>query len=185
MHTTDLIARCGRPAAALALALGGLAAGTAHAQDRIYRCGNEYTNNAAVARERGCRQIEGGNVTIVQGTRPNGGSASPPANPADGARTVAAPSAPATVRSDAAASEQRARDADARAILEGELRRAQQRQAELRKEYNDGEPEKLGPETRNYQKYLDRVADLKAQLIRNENDIAGLQREIARIPGGR
>jgi hypothetical protein len=184
MHTTDLIVRYGRPLAVLALALGGLAAGTASAQDRIYRCGNEYTNNAALAKDRGCKLMEGGNVTVVQGVRPNGGTAAPSANPAEGARTVTAPSA-AAVRSEPAVSDQRARDADARAILDGELRRAQQRQAELRREYNDGEPEKLGPETRNYQKYLDRVADLKAQLIRNENDIAGIQREIARIPGGR
>ncbi|HRM94958.1 MAG TPA: hypothetical protein PLO08_15270, partial [Alicycliphilus sp.] len=42
----------------------------AWAQDRIYRCGNEYTNNAAQAKERGCKLVEGGNVTVVEGTRP-------------------------------------------------------------------------------------------------------------------
>ena len=42
----------------------------AWAQDRIYRCGNEYTNNAQQAKERGCKLVEGGNVTVVQGTRP-------------------------------------------------------------------------------------------------------------------
>jgi len=35
------------------------------AQDRIYRCGNEYTNDATLAQERGCRRVEGGNVTVL------------------------------------------------------------------------------------------------------------------------
>ena len=80
-------------------------------------------------------------------------------------------------------SDQKARDADARLILEAELKKAEARQAELQKEWNNGEPERRGDE-RNYQKYLDRQAELKAALARNENDIAGLRRELARLPGG-
>lgn len=37
----------------------------AGAWHRIYRCGNEYTNNATQAKERGCRLVEGGNVTVL------------------------------------------------------------------------------------------------------------------------
>jgi hypothetical protein len=77
--------------------------------------------------------------------------------------------------------EQRARDADARYILDSELKKAEGRRAELQREYNNGEPEKLGPETRNHQKYLDRVAELKAAIARNEADIAGIQRELSRL----
>jgi hypothetical protein len=80
--------------------------------------------------------------------------------------------------------DQRSRDSDARAILEGELRRTQARQADLQKEYNNGEPEKQGLETRNHQKYLDRVADLKAGITRNEEDIAGIRRELGRLSNG-
>jgi hypothetical protein len=78
------------------------------------------------------------------------------------------------------AEEQRARDSNARAILEAELKKAEARQAELVKEYNNGEPEKMGPEHRNYQKYLDRVAELKASIARTESDIAGIKRELGR-----
>ena len=74
------------------------------------------------------------------------------------------------------------RTRDARFVLESELKKAEVRQAELLKEYNNGEPEKLGPETRNHQKYLDRVAELKANLARNESDIAGIRRELGRVP---
>lgn len=136
------------------------------AQDRIYRCGNEYTNNASVAKQRGCKTVEGGNVTIIQGTRPQAGSpGSTRAGPAPRVDT----------------NEQRARDADSRAILEAELRRAETRQAELVKEYNSGEPEKIGPEHRNHQKYLDRVSQLESSIARGENDIASLRRELSRL----
>jgi hypothetical protein len=47
-------------------------------------------------------------------------------------------------------------------------------------EYNNGEPEKMGNESRNHQKYLDRVAELKASIARNESDIAGIRRELGR-----
>ena len=76
---------------------------------------------------------------------------------------------------------QRARDTDSRRILEAELRREEERLAELRKEYNNGEPERMGNE-RNYQKYLDRVADLKSGIARKEGDIAAIKRELAKLP---
>jgi hypothetical protein len=147
------------------------------AQDRIYRCaGNEYTNNANEAATRGCKLVEGGNLTVV---------AAPKARaPATGDVRVAAAStsstnvSPAPSRIDTA--EQRSRDSDSRAILESELKKVEAKQAELLKEYNNGEPEKRGDEMRNNQKYLDRVADMKAQIARNDSDIAGIKREIGR-----
>jgi hypothetical protein len=70
-------------------------------------------------------------------------------------------------------------------VLETELKKAEERQAQLLKEYNNGEPEKQGSEARNYQKYLDRVAEMKAEITRNESDIAGIRREIGRLPATR
>ena len=148
----------------------------APAQTRIFRCGNTYTNNAAEAQAKGCKPLDGGNVTVVEGTKVNNTKA---AAPASGVRVASAPQSSASQRIDADG--QRARDADARAILESELKKAEARQAELLKEYNNGEPDKLGPEARNYQKYLDRVAELKANIARNENDIAGIKRELGRF----
>jgi hypothetical protein len=153
------------------------AAASVSAQGQIFRCpGNVYTNSAAEANARGCKALEGGNVTVVQGTRVTGAAASGVANV----------SAPAASREAARVNsgEQKARDSDARAILEAELKKAEAQKAELVKEYNNGEPEKLGPETRNHQKYLDRVAELKASIERTENDIKGLQRELGRSNGG-
>jgi hypothetical protein len=147
------------------------------AQDRIFRCANnEYTNNATDAEKRGCKAIEGGNVTVVQGTRVNGTGGAAAAAP--GVKVANAPQAGQRVDS----AEPKARDADSRAILESELKKAESRQAELVKEYNNGEPDKRGDEARNYQKYLDRVAELKAGISRNENDMAGIKRELGRLP---
>jgi hypothetical protein len=149
----------------------GLQAQTA----RIFRCGNTYTNDAAEAQAKSCKPIEGGNITIVEGTRVNPVKATPGASAPQASAGGALPGQ----RVDP--NDQRARDSDARMILETELRKAEARHAELLKEYNNGEPEKLGPETRNYQKYLDRVAELKASIARNDADMAGIRRELSRL----
>ena len=154
-------------------ALGGLHM-QASAQERVWRCGNEYTNNATLAQQRGCKIMEGGNVTVVQGTRPVASAASS----SGGAAAARSPAGSPRVEG----ADQRARDGEARSVLESELKKAQDRQAQLLKEYNNGEPEKQGSEAKNYQKYLDRVAEMKAEIARNQSDIDGIQREIGRLP---
>ena len=78
--------------------------------------------------------------------------------------------------------DQRARDSDARAILESELRKAEARHAELVKEYNGGQPERNALDLRNPQRYMERTAELKASVARSESDIAGIKRELSRLP---
>ena len=76
---------------------------------------------------------------------------------------------------------QRQRDSDARRILDIELRREEDKLVALRRDFNNGEPERRGDE-RNYQRYLDRVADMKAGILRSESDIAALKRELGKLP---
>ncbi|MET3182570.1 hypothetical protein SAMN05518845_105244 [Variovorax sp. YR750] len=163
--------------ASLIFLAGSLIALPALAQERVWRCGNEYTNNATIAQQKGCKIMEGGNVTVVQGTRASGGG-SASSSSSGGSSAARSPAGSPRVEG----VDQRARDGEARSVLEAELKKAEARQAELQKEYNNGEPEKQGSEGRNYQKYLDRVAEMKAELARNESDIAGIRREIARLP---
>ena len=142
----------------------------------VYRCpGNPvlYTDtlSAKEAKDKGCRTLEGAPITVVQGVRPRAGAPVPP--PKD----AAARSSDERV----APTEQRARDGDSRRILEGELKREEERLAAMQKEYNNGEPERQGDE-RNYQKYLDRVAEMKASIARKEADIAAIKRELAKLP---
>lgn len=162
----------------ITLLLMAATAPAAWAQDRIYRCGNEYTNNAQQAKERGCKLVEGGNVTVVQGARPAGAAA--PAAPAAGGGTAPSASPPSAPR--VTSNDQKARDSDARAILESELRKAEARHADLVKEYNGGAPERNALDLRNPQRYIERTAELKTNITRSESDIAGIKREIARLP---
>ena len=141
----------------------------------VYRCpGNPvlYTDtlSAKEARDKGCRTLEGAPITVVQGARPRSGTPVPAK--ADGARSV---------EERVNSNEQRARDSDSRRILQEELKREEDRLAALQKEYNNGEPDRQGDE-RNYQKYLDRVADMKAAIARKENDIAAIRRELGKLP---
>jgi hypothetical protein len=153
-----------------------LAAGPARAQtNTVFRCPGPpvlYTDalSAEEARARGCRTIEGAPITVIQGVRPRPAAAGSPK--AGGA------SAAAESRVDP--SEQRQRDSDARRILETELRREEVKLAALKLEFNNGEPERRGNES-NYQKYLDRVAQLKAGINRSESDIASLKRELDKL----
>ena len=154
-----------------------LLAASSHAQDgRIFRCGNSYTNDAAEAKSKGCKLVDGGYVTVVEGTKVQRTSTAAPHN----SQVKMASASPSSSGTRVDSADQKARDSDARLILESELKKAEARQAELLKEYNNGEPDKQGAEGRNYQKYLDRVAELKANITRNENDIAGIRRELGR-----
>ena len=145
------------------------------AQGAIYRCGNEYTNTVPESQKSQCKLVEGGNLTVVQGFKP------PVAAAAQPVRVAAATQSGTRIDS----AEQKGRDSDARLILESELKKAEARQSELMREYNNGEPEKRGDEARNFQKYADRVAELKAGLARNESDIAGIRRELGRLPASK
>ena len=166
--------RCRLPVLALALA-GALALPAARAQDPkpVYRCPGPpvlYTDaiSAAEAREKGCRTIEGAPVTVVQVPR-----ARPTApGAASAARNGESKVDPAS---------QRSRDSDARRILADELKREEDRLAAMQAEYRGGEPERRGDE-RNYARYLERVAEMKAAIQRKEADIAAIRREMAKLP---
>ncbi len=152
------------------------------AQDRMYRCDNNYyTNTLTDPKALNCKVVEGGNVTVVQGTRPQGGNGA--AAPGAPVRVATAPQSGTQPGQRVDAGDQRVRDSDSKLILESELKKAETRRQELAQEYNNGEPEKRGDEARNYQKYQDRVAELKTSLQRIDNDIAGIRRELGRSGG--
>lgn len=155
-------------------------ASTAGAQQgpTVYRCPGPpvlYTDalSAQEARNRGCRTIDGATITIVQTPKPRPVASPPPQAGASGA------SRPSEARVDPG--EQKARDSDARRLLEAELRKEQERLAAMKLEYNNGEPERRGDE-RNYQRYLDRVGEMKTAIQRKEADIEAIRRELARLP---
>jgi len=155
---------------ALAL-LAGAGAWAQSGQAVVYRCPGPpvlYTDalSPQEAKAKGCRTIEGAPVTVMQMPKPR---------PVQGVTGASRPDGKVDPN------EQRTRDADAKRILEAELRREEERLAELQREYNNGEPERRGDE-RNYQKYMDRVVELKTSIVRKEEDIAAIKRELAKLP---
>jgi len=164
MSLPTSLSRC----AALLLACGAVPALAADTDSSVmYRCpGNDYKNtiSAKEAEKLGCKRIEGAPVTVIQMTKP---------------RPSTATAASGGARVDPVA--QRARDTDARRILEGELRAEEEKLAVMQKEFNNGQPERQGDE-KNFQKYLDRVDGMRAAIARKQIDIAALQREIKKLP---
>ena len=170
--------------AALLASLGLQAQAQAQPQPQptgaVYRCPGPpvlYTDalSPIEARERGCRTIEGAPITVVHAPKPRAAAANASAPAAAGglvSRSVDGKVEPAA---------QRLRDSDARRILDAELRREEDKLAALRRDFNNGEPERRGDE-RNYQRYLDRVSEMKAGIQRSESDIAALKRELGKLP---
>ena len=147
----------------------------------VYRCPGPpvlYTDalSAEEARNRGCRTIEGAPITVIQATKPRPATAGAGAGTGAGSGASAARSGEGRV--DPAA--QRQRDGDARRILEAELKREEDKLVVHKRDYNNGEPERRGEE-RNFQRYLDRGAEMKAGIARTESDIAALKSEIAKL----
>ena len=152
-------------------------AGQSVAQSPVYRCkGNEYVASVKDSKNGECKLMEGGNVTVVQGTRVN--------LPASDAVKVASV-APKTSSSGSgqrseSSTEQRARDSDSRAILESELKKSETKLSELVKEYNNGEPDRGALDIKMPQRYIERVAEMKANIARLTSDIEGIKRELGR-----
>ena len=138
----------------------------------VYRCPGPpvlYTSEISdkEAKERGCRTIENAPITVV----------SPPKRAPVQAAGNGAPRGEGTKVD---GKDQRARDSDARAILEAELKREEEALAALQKEFNSGEPDRQGGE-RNYARYQERVEEMKSAIARKQADVAALRRELSKL----
>lgn len=148
----------------------------AQAQSEVFLCPGpsgvpEYKNNGNT---KGCRKLALPEVvTIPAPKQPANRATSPQSGAAAGSA-----SGGAFPRIDSAT--QRTRDGERRGVLERELRDEEGKLAALKKEYNNGEPERLGNE-RNYQKYLDRVAALKEDIARSEANLSAIRRELSAL----
>jgi hypothetical protein len=144
----------------------------------VYRCPGPpvlYTDqiSAKEAADRGCRTIENAPITVVAPPKPRplaaaSNGASRPGNGEKGEQRVDP-------------KEQRARDSDARKILEGELKKEEDALGAMQKDFNNGEPERQGGE-RNFAKYQERVEGMREAITRKQADIAAIKREIAKLP---
>jgi hypothetical protein len=144
-----------------------------YAQSEVYLCTNEqglkeYKNTGIT---KGCKRMDLQGVTmipspykkaVVQTAAAKPGVATPPEFPRIDSTT------------------QKSRDNDRLQILLEEMKTEEKKLAELKKEYNNGEPERQGNE-RNYAKYQERVASMKEDMSRTEKNIEALKREIGNL----
>ncbi len=176
MRMTSSVTRHG---VQLVLAAGLMCAGAAGAQTVVYKCVDaqgrvEFTDT----NKRGCKALD------LPGYIPAPPSRPAPVAPAGNSVRQGSP-APAAAPSPANfprvdTGQQRARDDDRREILNEELRAEEQKLAEQKREFNNGEPARNGNE-RNYAKYQERVGQMREDINRTERNIEALRREIANI----
>ena len=148
-------------------------AAPAQAQNEIFLCDDghgskEYKNTGTT---KGCKKIDLPGITTIPGL------------PRKPAAVVTAAARPASSPSDFPridSGTQKTRDNDRRQILLDEMRTEEQKLSDLRKEFNNGEPERRGDE-RNYAKYQERVASMKDEVGRTEKNIDALKREIGNL----
>lgn len=156
-----------------ALMLFVAAIGHVHAQSEVYLCidengKKEYKNTGTT---KGCKKIDLPGITTF---------AAPPVKaPAAGSSGKSTASTPPDFpRVDG--NTQKERDNDRKQILQKELKTEQQKLDSLKKEYNNGQPERLGSE-RNYAKYQERVKNMEEDIHRSERNVEALNREIGNI----
>jgi hypothetical protein len=158
------------PSTLAVLLCASLALPAAHADATVYKCVRNGQTELTDVYRAGCKALD--LPGYVPAPQPRPGAASGAAR----AASAAAPAPADFPRVDSAT--QKARDDDRKEILNDELRAEEKKLADLKRDYNGGEPERQGNE-KNYQKYLDRVAQMKDDISRTEKNIEALKREIA------
>ena len=150
----------------LPLIIAAMVATEASAQG-VYLCTlpngmREYRNTGDT---RGCRKLDLDSISTIP---------APPPQPPQ-AKASVDPSFP-RIESQI----QKRRDQDRMHILLEEIRSEESKLSELKREFQNGEPERLGSE-RNYAKYQERVAMMKEEMMRTEKNIEALRREISQL----
>jgi hypothetical protein len=144
----------------------------AHAEGDVFLCVDEhgkkeYKNTGAT---KGCKKVELPGINIVAVP------VLPPSQKKAGANAAASPPNFPKVDDNT----QKARDADRKQILLDELKAEEQKLLNLKKEYNNGEPERHGDE-KNFSKYQERTTMMKEEISRTEKNVEALKREVGNL----
>ncbi|SFI19966.1 hypothetical protein SAMN04515618_11385 [Collimonas sp. OK307] len=158
---------------AAASMFGGMFSATVRAQSEVFLCVDqngvkEYKNTGDT---KGCKRVSLPPLTVTSSSKSSGGGGAASSKPA-----ASTPSDFPKVDNGT----QKARDNDRRQILQDEMKSEQERLANLKKDYNDGTPDRQGNE-RNYAKYQERVASMKEDIARSEKNIDALNRELSNL----
>ena len=137
---------------------------------QTWRCpGNVYTNDSTEAQKIGdCKPLNSDTVTVIPGPEPsqtqNGSS-----------------NADADAERQQNAGQEDALKSQMRAALEAQLEQKRQELDKLQAEYNNGKPQRMGPEFRNYQLYLNRVERLKNEITQKQQEMQQIQEQLSTL----
>jgi len=149
-----------------------LSAGIALADQAVYKCGQEITNQPNDPSQ--CQKLLISNPTQIEGTRVQNGQSPKP---------VSAVSGPAAERiSIPPKNPQDAlqRNVQARTVLEDEWQKLSAKHAEMVRVFNGGQPALQEGESLQNPQYKRRVADMQIQIERMARDLMALKRELSR-----
>jgi hypothetical protein len=167
--------------ALLALLTLGIFTSSANVYAQVYRCMEDgevvYSNQSSSARQKNC-------VRVIAPKPPRAQIYSDEPVKRVGRTSVDNPK-PSPIASPSAfprvdASTQKYRDNDRAAILDEERRKETALLNELKREFNNGTPERRIDE-RDQAKYLERVEKLKQSILRAETNVKSLERELQSV----
>ena len=135
----------------------------------MWRCpGGYYTNNDKEAYNvGGCERVTSDSVSVIPPPDPSTKVIPPPPVVEEPPQSQPQPQVESP-KPDPEVEKRKARERRQLAKKKKELE-------VLQKEYKNGEPDKMGPEFRNYQKYLDRVERMKKDIDKKNAEIEKLQ----------
>jgi hypothetical protein len=147
-------------------------AGLALADQAVYKCGQEITNQPSDASQ--CQKLLISNPTQIDGTRVQNAQSPKPPSTVSGTpveRISITPNNPQDAL---------ARNAQARTVLEDEWQKLSARHAEMVRIFNGGQPALQDGESLQNPQYKRRVAEMQTQMERMSRDLLALKRELSR-----
>lgn len=145
---------------------------------QTWRCpGNIFTNNRAEVQRIGNCEVIDNRISVIL-PEPSNTSNSTNSTP-DGASTgsdgTSAAERNRARQAERQAQQDQAREQARQRQIDTQIRQARAELSALEVEYNNGEPQRMGPEFRNYQMYLDRVERLRTQIEQKRAQIQALE----------
>jgi hypothetical protein len=147
-------------------------AGLALADQAVYKCGQEITNQPNDPSQ--CQKLLISNPTQIEGTRVQNGQSPKPVSAVSGTASERI-SIPPTKPQDALQ-----RNVQARTVLEDEWQKLSAKQAEMVRVFNGGQPALQEGESLQNPQYKRRVAEMQIQIERMARDLMALKRELSR-----
>jgi hypothetical protein len=149
-----------------------LSAGIALADQAVYKCGQEITNQPNDPSQ--CQKLLISNPTQIEGTRVQNSQSPKPVSAVSGTaveRISITPKNPQDALQ---------RNIQARTVLEDEWQKLSARHAEMVRVFNGGQPTLQEGESLQNPQYQRRAADMQTQIERMARDLMALKRELNR-----